>query len=444
MKIINYTFSFLCISFSSFGQLTQSRSVNSSTQAIGTTTICELKDNKVAAYSFTCDDGILAADQSYNADFKRLKLRGSMAIIAGKMNSSGTANINAFKSILADGCFDITNHSMSHANFTKITKTQAGKDSLVNEIATAQTLLKSIFPGQDVITMANPYTVTTTSADSLIKLGHFAARNGYAPYNSLSPTDKEWFQVSFQNTYNPTTAKAKTLDEMNSYVTSTLKNKKWLVILAHGIADSGPYNIPQTTITPHFEFVASKMDSIWPGTFNEVVKYIREKQHAVVAIKQNTASNIVVSVTHTFYPTIFNFPLTMRTVVPTNWTNVTVIQNGISKKYSSKTEGAERCVYYDVVPNLGDASLSQSSITALQNEFLENKRSVSVDPNGQFVKFNGIFEATQTTIFTLNGLKVCEERIMNNRISITALPKGIYVLKVLINNEYFTSKIVKN
>ena len=321
----------------------------SSVKTIGETTVCELKDDKKAAYTFTTDDGIYNAVHYFNEDFKRLNLRGSMALISGKLQGQE----DKFRTLIAEGHFDVTNHSMTHVNFATV------NDSAImeNEINGAQSLLKSTFAGQDVITMANPYVSNTAMSDKIIKHHHYAGRNGGGGFNSLNPTETEWYRLKYITTYNYSLSQSTSSEVLNSSVDIALTNRNWLIVLAHG---SGVCTgcIPEPDITAHFEFVASKLDSVWCGTFNEVTKYIREKQHAVINLKQNKPSRIVITLTHDLDLKLFNFPLTLKTRVPEAWNKTAVLQNGVSKTVKVKSENGIRYAYYDAIPNSGDLILT--------------------------------------------------------------------------------------
>lgn len=327
------------------------KSINKS-RINGATIICELKDNKKAAYSFTTDDGIYNAIQYYNEDFRRLHLKGSMALITANL----AGKEDNFRQIVNEGYFDVTNHSMSHIKLGEI------KDSLImeTEINKSQLLLKSIFKDQDVITMANPYVNNSSFADSIIKQNHYAARNGKTGFNSLSPTENEWFRLNFISTYNYNTSQPDTYQNLNSSLNAAMDQKKWLIILAHGIG-SDRNSIPKFDITTHFEYVASKLDSVWCGTINEVTKYIREKQHAALNIKGSKSTKIVIELTHDLNKQIFNFPLTLKTKVPSDWIITTVVQKGITNNIKTKFENGAQYVYYEVVPNLGNIKLTKCS-----------------------------------------------------------------------------------
>ncbi|MDP4238170.1 MAG: polysaccharide deacetylase family protein [Bacteroidota bacterium] len=338
-------------------------SLNANSGSIGATKVCELKDNKKAAYTFTTDDGVVSAIQSYNVDFKRLNLRGSMALVAGWISDKSPSNWNFWNKIIADGHFDVTNHSMTHIYFDKLGSSATGLDSLNNEINGAQVLLKSKLSGQDMITMANPYIINSGSADELIKQHHFAARNGTIGYNTLNPTDEDWYRLNFQNTFNRSKLRATYPTELNNCLDYAIKNRKWLIILAHGIGKNRGEMV-QDSITSHFEYVASKLDSVWCGTFNELTKYIREKQHISIAIKKNSSTRLVLSVTHNLDTKIFNFPLTLKTQVSPNWKTVRVIQNNISQTLTPKVENGNRYLYYDVQPNGGNITLVKYQISS--------------------------------------------------------------------------------
>lgn len=320
-----------------------------SVKTYGETTVCELKDDKRAAYTFTTDDGIYSAVHYFNEDFKRLNLRGSMALISGKLQGQE----DRFRALIAEGHFDITNHSMTHINFVTVSDSA----TLDKEINGAQSLLKSTFEGQDVITMANPYVSNTDLADKLIMQHHYAGRNGSGGFNSLKHTEYEWYRLNYISTYNYSTSQSTSQVLLNSSMDIAIKNRNWLIVLAHG---AGVCNgcIPEPDITAHFEYVSSKLDFIWCGTFNEVTKYIRERQHALINIKQSKPSRIIINLSHDLDSKLFNSPLTLKTKVPEAWTRTIVLQNGVNKIAKVKSENGIHYAYYDAVPNSGNITLS--------------------------------------------------------------------------------------
>jgi len=396
----------------------------------GTTTVCATKNNKSGVYTFTTDDGYVPSCQSYNADFKRFNLCGSVVLISGWVADTGSSTWTIWNNILADGHFDISNHTMHHLKLTALNTNASGIDSLNNEINGAQTLMKSKLIGQDLITFGSPYLLTNSAVEAVIRQNHFAARNGSFGYNSLNPSESEWFYLNFQSTYDGLLAKGASLTAMNSYVDNAIRNKSWVIILAHGIGDTGANNIPQSTITPHFEYLASRLDSIWCGTFTDVTKYFREKQHAVVTLKNNFSTEISISVTHDLNPTIFKYPLTLRTQVPTDWKDVNVSQNGVTVNKTTVLENGTRFLYYDAVPNAGDVILAVTQLQSGLSDIKNASTSISfyvIDHNSLGIR-NLPQSSTTLQLIDVSG-KIAKTIYLhlNSSIDISDLKDGFYV-----------------
>ena len=317
--------------------------------SIGRTEVCELKDDKKAVYTFTTDDGIFSAILFFNTEFKRLNLRGSMALICSRLNGCE----QGFQAIVEQGFMDVTNHSKTHPKFSMIKDTAV----LENEIIGSQYQLKSMFKGQDVITMCNPNVVNTDLADSIIFKSHYAARNGGTGYNSLNPTRQEWYHLNYFATYHYDSNISAKASELNANVDSALADRHWLIILAHGLGFNRN-EMPKEEFRTHFEYVASKSDSLWCGTFNEVTKYLREKQQASVRVKECNATKIIVTITHDLDAKLFNYPLTLKTRVPSKLKNIIITQAGKSQSVKVQSKNGISYVSYDAVPNCGDIVLS--------------------------------------------------------------------------------------
>ncbi len=330
------------------------------------TTICAAKDNKPAVYTFTSDDGFTNAATFFNNEFKRLDLVGSLALVANWINGSQTpaSTYDFWNNLLADGRFDIINHSKTHVKFSSITNTQIGQDSLRNEIIGNQTVFRTKFPTQDIISIANPAVVNTDAADVLIKQSHYAARNGTSGYNSLSPTENEWFKLKMYANYFSSQSRAAYSSEINRHIDNIIANKQWLILLTHGIG-TGANAMQDTAFTKHFEYVAAKRNDLWIATLGDVTKYFREKQNAFVLTLDSTSNRIAISVTHNLDATIFNYPLTLKTKVPDNWRNITVTQGATVKAVTPVIENAVSYIYYDAVPNGGSIVLAPASPNAM-------------------------------------------------------------------------------
>ena len=305
--------------------------------------ICEVKDNKKAIWTFTSDDSLTDSCNYFSDTFNRLGLRGSLAMIVKKFYYYDTViedKVNAFKKILSYGNFDITNHSYSH---TSPLVNPDDKEYWTSEINDAQEWFEKTFPGERVFTVANPLVATSDTIDAIIKENNWAARNGKGGgYNSLNPTEDEWFHLRWMhgNEYC-------TVESMKAWVDGAINNRQWQLELWHGVDGEGSSPVPSEIATPYFEYVASKKGEVWVATFNEAVQYLREKQRAKMESKINDEGEFEVIITHDLPSDIFNYPLSVRTRVPGNWEKALVTQGDVTKTVAVK----ERHIVYDVIPD---------------------------------------------------------------------------------------------
>jgi hypothetical protein len=394
--------------------------------------ICPVKDNKKAVYTFTADDGFTDAATFYNNEFKRLDLVGSLALVANWVNGAQTpaSTYPFWNSILADGRIDIINHSKSHVKFSTITNTAIGQDSLYNEIIGNQSVFRTKFPGQDIITMANPSVVNTAAADVLIKQTHYAARNGGSGYNSLSPTDTEWFKLNMLANYFGSQTRAAYSTEINKYIDNTIANKQWLIILAHGIG-TGANAMIDTAFTKHFEYVANKRADLWIGTFGDVTRYFREKQNASIITLDSTANRIAISLTHNLDANIFKYPLTLKTKVPANWASVTVNQALVTKNIASVLENGVSYIYYEAVPNGGNVVLTPAepnALTQTKKNDLSNPSLSYQSSTSELTLTNFSNNEKTVKLFNSSGVECARYKVYNNKtIQLNSLKEGLYI-----------------
>jgi len=400
------------------------------------TEICPAFDNKKAIYTFTSDDGFTNAATFFNNEFKRLNLRGSLALVANWINGSQTptSTYDFWNKLLADGRFDIINHSKTHVKFSSITNTQIGQDSLRNEIIGNQTVFRTKFPTQDIITIANPSVVNTDAADVLIKQSHYAARNGTSGYNSLNPTEAEWFKLKMLANYFSSKSRAAYSTEINKHIDNIITNKQWLILLTHGIG-TGANAMPDSAFTRHFEYVASKRADLWIATIGDVTRYFREKQNATILTIDSTASNIGISLTHTLDGNIFDYPLTLKTKVPAGWNNVKLTQGTTVKNVTAVSENGTLFIYYDALPNGGTIFLTPINTTYLLNTTSENDARIKLFWDAQasmLVCDNQSSKNYPIEIFNTNGQLCGKYNALQsiNSFQLNNFSTGLYVVKV--------------
>ena len=141
---------------------------------------------------------------------------------------------------------------------------------------------------------------------------------------------------------------------MKSWVdTVQAHDNTWLVLVFHGVDGKGWEALPGSLLQEYFEYIKKHEDKSWIATFGDVTKYMRERMNAKVNAKMK-GNNIEVDLTHSLDKSMYNLPLTLRTMVPSSWTKATVKQ-GDKIRNVMVSNGA---IIYDLDPGKGIAVIS--------------------------------------------------------------------------------------
>lgn len=288
---------------------------NTPSEALLPPVVCTWEDNKTAAVSITIDDGNYASAVKYNNLQKIYGIHSTQFVIAGKLK-----DVDGWKAIFADGYMDLGNHSEAHEKEVWQSLSTCTDAQLAGAITGPQSKLKSTFPGQDVFTFAAPWGQTSEAAINEMKKGHYANRlAGGGVLQSKTPSD--FFKIPCYAVQYGTE-----LSKLNGYVDTAISSGGWFVPLLHAIGSSGSsateYSSNYDTIENHFKYIKQQSDAgkIWSGSFNDVVKYIYERNSAKAKILWSTASSVGIKVTDGMSDDeLFDYPLTFRVNLPASW-----------------------------------------------------------------------------------------------------------------------------
>ena len=180
-----------------------------------------------------------------------------------------------------------------------------------------------------------------------------------------SLTDEYFQQIRFLNRTTPVGQKSeyvqwqrgtytrKSLQEYKAWVDTTAEqNNIWLVLVIHGLDGIGWESVKSEEMDEFFSYIRAKDDDLWVATYRDVTKYIRERKHAEVKASV-TKKKITVSLTHSLDKSVYNHPLTLKTVVPSGWKEVTVKQGSKLSRIKTQNDGKETYVLYQAIPNAG-------------------------------------------------------------------------------------------
>jgi peptidoglycan/xylan/chitin deacetylase (PgdA/CDA1 family) len=145
---------------------------------------------------------------------------------------------------------------------------------------------------------------------------------------------------------------------MKSWVDTVAAHKKdWLVLVFHGVDGVGWEALPHEMLQEYFGYIKQHDDKVWIATFADVTKYMRERMHATVNVKE-TGNKIMVDLTHSLDKSMYDIPLTLRTYVPAAWKQVQVKQGDKTQTVSIGTNDKGTFVLYQLQPNKGTAELT--------------------------------------------------------------------------------------
>lgn len=148
------------------------------------------------------------------------------------------------------------------------------------------------------------------------------------------------------------------LPMMKAWIDTTAFQKNiWLVLVIHGVDGIGWEALTSQSIDEYFSYIKTKENDLWVATFGDVAKYMRERMNAVVKFSEN-GGKIIVALTHSLDKSLYDLPLTLKTVVKPEWKEVIVKQANESRKLPTQKAGNITFVQYQALPNAGNIEIT--------------------------------------------------------------------------------------
>lgn len=165
------------------------------------------------------------------------------------------------------------------------------------------------------------------------------------------PTDKDYVQWQRGPLH------ATPLSLMESWVDTAAGNKDtWLVLVFHGIDSLGWEWTPIPKLEQYFTYIKKHEDRLWVGTFGDVTRYMREREHARVSAEP-AGGGITVSLAHALDPAMYDLPLTLKTYIPRTWNKVTLTEGTARRPLTVQHDARGAYVLYQLKPNTTNALL---------------------------------------------------------------------------------------
>ena len=284
------------------------------------------------------------------------KVRSGAFKPAGKNTDEAVLTWPKIKEYAAQG-HEFASHTVTHPRLAVLTE-----PNIVYELEKSKEEIAKQLGEEYTFSAECPYGTEDERVMSYAYKVYYALRNRM-PEDFLGEISRSSKRVpaSFDKEYVQYQRGATTktpLPMMKSWVDTVLKyDNNWLVLTFHGVDGVGWEALPHDLLQEYFEYITSHDDKLWIATFGDATKYMRERMDAKVDTKASDGK-IQVNLTHSLDKSMYNFPLTLRTYVPSDWKQVRVMQGGKSQSVAVSNNDQGTFVLYQVLPNRGIAELS--------------------------------------------------------------------------------------
>lgn len=134
----------------------------------------------------------------------------------------------------------------------------------------------------------------------------------------------------------------------------------WCVFLLHGIDNDGGYSpVTSQVLKECLEYLDKNRDKYWVTSLLNAVLYAKERNTAIIVERETKKDYIKIEITHDLDNSIYDFPLTIRRILPDNWENISVWQGGILLDSKVIIENNKKYVVFDATPNKGEVILNK-------------------------------------------------------------------------------------
>jgi len=275
--------------------------------------IAEFAGDRPAAISYTFDDGLrdqytLAVPMLDEVGFK-----GTFFVIAG--TTADTPEAGAAKKEnrnsrdlwggiswpelkkLSDEGHEIASHTWTHPGLTKLSP-----EDVDAQFSKAYDAIKAHI-GKPPLTVAFPGNGSNAAVQAAALRYHIAYR-----------------------AYQASTGGKSTAASLNAWADKLVAEKKWGVMMTHGIATGYAAMSDPEIFHQHLKYVKGRERDIWVDTFANVSRYRQEREHATLDAKVDE-TKAELTLTCTLDPKVFDEPLTI--VLPASGpTTATATRNG--------------------------------------------------------------------------------------------------------------------
>ena len=381
---------------------------------------------KTSAITYTFDDNTKNQLSIVLPIFDQYNFKTTLFVIPIKIS-----NWSGYVSAVNNG-HEIASHTLTHPNLSTLTV-----ENQDLELKNSQISIRANVTSAHCQTIAYPNCVIGDL--NTIQKYYLAGRICNGVINPATPSD--FYKISSTST--GTVSGLQTAQQLNDKVNLAKSSKGWYVFLTHAIdSETGCSPTSSSEIAAHLAYVSSNSSSFWVATFEHVVKYIKERNALAISENQINTDSYIVRVSDNLPDSVYNVPVTVKRMLPTTWIKANVYNNNKSVNSYITTEGKNKYIVFDVVPDSGDFLLTKSDETGIVPMNVHENLLIQPNPFSKNVqiKTSGSYNYS---IFNLDG-QLCEEGSdIAQKLIGMSLNTGVYILKVNLNNMTFNKKIIK-
>jgi peptidoglycan/xylan/chitin deacetylase (PgdA/CDA1 family) len=309
------------------------------------------KHNHAGAVSVTFDDGLMSQVTNAVPLLNERGLKATFFLITAAMEVPW----EQWRQVAEQG-HEIGSHTVNHHDLTVLSES-----ALRYELSESRRVINQNIPSQSCISLAYPFTWSDADVRDIASEYYIAARGGTTEEggffnfyeDGVGPVPPGVVNLKAVNFHNVASDGA--LIDCDDMLDVAVAYHAWYTMYLHEIPE-GPNGID--FLTTLFDSIVAR--NLWMATFAESAKYMSERKASTLSVLSSGTSTIQLGLTNSLDGSIYNEPLTIRSIVPLTWLKVNIAQGGSSTIVDSAIEGAKRVVYYDAVPNRGAIVLTQS------------------------------------------------------------------------------------
>lgn len=293
-------------------------------QSISGTRILRWPDGKKAAVSISFDDNLVSQLDIAMPEMEKYEFKGTFFIVAQWLDDFAVWDglAKRWRGAAQRG-HEIGSHSYSHHYLTWLDDKE-----LAFQVKQSKEIIERWIGESNCQIFRHPWGDRNQRTNQLV-------RETYLWNSDDLPAYAEVF-----------TSGQRDVEKLHKIIKKTISDQGWFVSVFHGVGRDF-MSIPLTDFEKYLACLDSLRDLVWVAPMGQVIRYATERKAAKIVQK----NGIQVILPDSLDPFIYNVPLTLETLLPTDWTIVKIRQGNRYRFFNTLEDDRGRFVRYESLPN---------------------------------------------------------------------------------------------